>query len=178
MSTLGGRLSRRQEEQLVLAHSLGAGGPELELLIVAAGLVVLGTVFFLQRSVKPELSVVLVVVGVGFGIGAWTLAPEPVSGRGIDVAIAAPREGDTVPAGKPVRLEASVQGAQLQSMGGGSNAGHLHIFVDDELVAMPVSATPSVTVERGTHEIAVEYVDARHVSLSPRVLDRVTVTAR
>jgi hypothetical protein len=49
---------------MYLAHTLGAGGPDLELFLFAAALLILGVVLFLQKSAKPVVSVVLVVAGV------------------------------------------------------------------------------------------------------------------
>ena len=41
-----------------LAHTLGQGGPEIEYLVIAVILLVLGVIFFMQKAVKPVVSVV------------------------------------------------------------------------------------------------------------------------
>jgi hypothetical protein len=53
----------------------------------------------------------------------------------------------------------------------------LHVYVDNELVSMPSSSSPTVTLRPGRHTIAVEFVDSRHVSYSPRVTDEIIVRA-
>ncbi|MBK5228996.1 MAG: hypothetical protein JJE05_10870, partial [Actinobacteria bacterium] len=54
-----------------LAHILSnGGGPDLELLIAAFGAGVLGVIFFLQKAVKPQVSVILLLVAVALGITA------------------------------------------------------------------------------------------------------------
>jgi hypothetical protein len=53
------------------AHTLGAGGPDLELLLFAAALLILGIVLFLQKSAKPVVSVVLLIAAFAVGTGAF-----------------------------------------------------------------------------------------------------------
>lgn len=59
----------------LLAHSGEAAGegPNLEFLIVGVALVVLAFVFFFQKNVKPQVSVVLVALAVALFTGAFAL---------------------------------------------------------------------------------------------------------
>ena len=58
---------------MILAHTLGAGGPDLEMIVLAGALAILGIVFFFQSAVKPVISVVLLIAAVGLGAGAFAL---------------------------------------------------------------------------------------------------------
>ena len=165
---------------MVLAHTLGEGGPEIELLIVAAAFVVLGSLFFVQKTAKPAVAVGLVVVGVAMGASAFALGGGGAgsgSGEGIALEIVSPEDGTTVPANEPLPVDVELDGATLAGGSGGGDGGHIHIFVDEEIVDMPSTLTTDVEIEPGTHTIAVEYVDSDHKELSPRVLDEVEVTA-
>ena len=166
---------------MVLAHTLGAGGPEIELLFVAAAFVVLGIVFFIQKTAKPAVAVGILVAGVALGASAFALGgSDAPSGERISVEITAPANGAEVPAGDKFALEVDLEGASLadDSDDEDSEAGHLHIFVDDEIVDMPTTLTPDVELEEGDHTITVEYTTADHQQLSPRVLDEIEVSAR
>ncbi len=168
-----------------LAHTLGSGGPDLEMTLVAITMLILGIVFFFNKSVKPQGAVVLVVVGVALGAGAFVLGgDQATSGEAggeapdVKVTIAAPAEGSTVPAG-PVTLEVEIEGGELVTTTESDDPteGHLHVFVDGALESMPSNDAPSVTLKPGTHEITVEFTSAAHLSYAPRILDEVSITA-
>ena len=72
---------------MVLSHG-AEGGANLEALILAVPLVVLGVVFFVQKSAKPIVSVVLVLAGFAIGAGGLTF----LSGDDHDDAEASPSE--------------------------------------------------------------------------------------
>jgi len=58
----------------VLAHGATHGsGPDVELLFFGGALIVLGIVFFVQKSAKPQVSIVLVLAGLALGVGAFTV---------------------------------------------------------------------------------------------------------
>lgn len=162
-----------------LAHSITPGGPDLELTIFAGALLILSVVFFLTKSAKPAVSVVLLLGALGLGAGAFALADSPSSTLA-SVAIASPGSGKVVAAGKPVRLRVAVEGGKVaaQTSSRNQDAGHLHVFVDDRLVAMPSSVTPKVRLEPGRHSVTVEYVDYRHASFSPKVVAQIDLRAR
>lgn len=128
---------------MVFAHTLGAGGPDLELFILAGSLLILAVVFFLQKSVKPVVSFVVLVAAIALGAGAFALGRSPQSAGSSDaiVTIVSPSDGDTVPSGKTVTLAVEVEGAKLATRADPSG-GHLHVYVDGRLESMPVSADP------------------------------------
>jgi len=43
------------------------------LLFFGGALIVLGIVFFVQKSAKPQVSIVLVLAGLALGVGAFTV---------------------------------------------------------------------------------------------------------
>ncbi|MGH2697768.1 MAG: hypothetical protein ACRDJL_01035, partial [Actinomycetota bacterium] len=65
--------------EMLFAHTLGAGGPDLELILIAAAMAVLGIVFFFQRAVKPAVSIGLIVVAVVAGGFAFARGGEQQS---------------------------------------------------------------------------------------------------
>jgi hypothetical protein len=171
---------------MILAHTLGAGGPDLELLILAAGLLALGIAFFFQQTVKPVVSVGLVGGAIAAGAGAFTLAGPSVGTPNRDarpapdvaVSIESPSDGDTVPADEPIELRVGVEGGTLAAApDAGDPAGHLHIFVDGELKQMVSTDTAQVELEAGPHTILAEFTAVDHSSFVPPIVDEVEVTA-
>ncbi len=56
------------------AHGATHGsGPNVEFLFLGAALFVLGVMFFVQKSAKPQVSIVLVVAGLALGVGAFQI---------------------------------------------------------------------------------------------------------
>lgn len=166
------------------AHTLGEGGPEIEFLIVAAAMLVLGIVFFVQKSVKPVVSVVLVVGAFAMGVGAFAAggnSSDSAAGGGCgslgsngdtSVTVVTPSDGDVVPAGEPVALDIALEGAT-----GDAEGGHFDVSVDDQLETMSAQSDPEVTFAAGEHELRVEYVTSQHQSFDPPVFAIVCVTA-
>lgn len=159
-----------------LAHTATSGGPNTEILLLGVGMIVLGVVFFVQKSASRRASVVLLVLGAAAITGAFTFTGSSGDEHHDDVVveITSPRDGATVEAGT-VSLEVAVTGAELASEA--EDGGHLHVLVDGETVGMPDSADLEVELDPGEHEIEVEYVGSDHASLDPPVTDSVTVTA-
>lgn len=91
------------------------------------------------------------------------------------IQIVSPADGDTVPAGEPIPVEAQVAGGHIQGTGGQGRPGHLHLYVDRQLVSMTDETAPTVTLEPGRHLVMVEFADENHASLG--VTDQVEVTA-
>jgi hypothetical protein len=162
-----------------LAHTLGTGGPEIELLVVAVALIVLGVMFFMRRTASPRASTLTLLAGLALGAGSFIVSGPTSSAEGIDLSITSPADGDAVPAGAPVKIEVDLRGASLTRSQDSSNptAGHLHVFVDDKLDSMPTGAQPTIELDPGEHTVVVEFVDSRHVSYSPRVTDAIEVRA-
>lgn len=165
---------------MVLAHTLGAGGPDFEMLMIAGALVVLGIVFFFQRSVKPMTAFVLLVVGVGVGSGAFFVGAQTGNAgpSRAGVIINSPSDGITVPANTDIPFDVSVRGGTLATEQGPNSGGHLHVYVDGTLDSMPSGGPPVVNLTPGKHVITIEYVGPKHVSFSPPVQTDVSVTAK
>jgi hypothetical protein len=175
---------------LNLAHTLGTGGPDIEMLLLAVALLFLGVTFFIQKSTKPAVPVVLLVGALGVGAGAFAVGASSdehsdsagvVSAPdGVAVTISSPAEGDTVPAGEAVPVTVELSGAELTSETESEDPtqGHLHIFVDDRIVSMPSTTSNEVELEPGEHTIVVEFTTADHRSFEPRIQDAITVTAQ
>lgn len=161
-----------------LAHTATSSGPNTELLLLGLGMVVLAGVFFFQKSASRPASLVLAVLGAGLVTGAFTFA----GGSGgddhhdVSISIASPENGATVDAGT-VPVEIELTGAELAGESQADDAGHIHVYVDGEVVDMPSSLDVSVDLEPGEHELEVEYVDADHAPLDPPVRYRTTITA-
>ena len=172
-------------ESIPFAHTFGAGGPDVELLLVGGSLLVLGIIFFVQKNTKPAVPVVLVVAAFGLGAGAFAAGgsePDDSSARsseGISLSIKDPADGDTVPADESLRVTVDLEGAEMAPHHGDPppGSGHLHVFVDGALQDMPMTLTPAVELEPGEHELAIEFVDLDHQPLDPPIVEEVTVTA-
>ena len=171
---------------LELAHGAPtSGGPNAEFLIVAGALAIVGIILFVQKSAHPGVSAALVVIALAMGVGSFTLTSdeEPAATHGhsssVFLRIIEPDDGATVDAGKKLPLEVSLSGATLSPEDASDDEipGHIHVFVDGETISMPTTLRPKVKLAPGEHELAVEFVDTRHLSLDPKVVDQITVTA-
>jgi hypothetical protein len=120
----------------------------------------------------------LAVVGVVlFGLGLVVDAcPGPTASNAI-VNIAEPQAGQEVPSGQPVEVVVELENAAIALSPSDTSGGHLHLYVDGQLQQMPYSLDARIRLNRGRHEIRVEYVDFRHVSFSPEVSTTIEVTA-
>jgi hypothetical protein len=164
---------------MLVGHTLGAGGPEIEFLILAGACLVLGVFFFFQKNVKPQASVVLLVVAIALGVGAFVV---DAGGSPVTISISQPQNGATVPANRPLVLQVDIEGGSLtqETTGSDPTQGHLHIYVDRELTTMPSVAMPRIAgdlLPAGEHEITVEFTRADHRSFDPRITTNLTVTA-
>jgi len=174
---------------LNMAHTFGTGGPDIEMLLLAVALLFLGVTFFVQKSTKPAVPVVLLVSALAVGAGAFaigaasdsstaaegTLAPP----EGLAVEIVAPSDGDTVPARETLELEVEIEGGELTSATSSEDPtqGHLHVYVDETLTSMPATTSQRYRLEPGEHTLAVEFTTADHRSFDPRIIDEITVSA-
>lgn len=163
---------------MYLAHAAGSGGVHTEYLLLGGALVVLAVIFFVQRSVKPVVSIVLLLAGFVLAGGAFALGNGAASSDA-SIQIVAPEEGATVSAEEPVTIEVELTGGSLtvETETADPDAGHYHVFVDGDLVAMPVSDLIEVELEPGEHEIEVEFTQADHTSYDPPVSDTIRITA-
>jgi hypothetical protein len=166
------------------AHTFGTGGPDVELLLVTVAILALSIVFFFSKTTKPMVPVVLLVLAFATGAGAFALggsqtATGTVPAPDVTVDILEPADGGAVAAGRTITLDVQINGGELTTDTESSDPtkGHLHVFIDNELIAMPTTSTPDIELEPGEHVIAVEFTGADHRSFSPKIIDEVTVTA-
>lgn len=172
---------------MTLAHALGEGGPEIEVLMLAAGLLVLGIVFFLQKTTKPQVPVILVVLSLAMTVGAFAFSGDDPEGQPVSsdvtVSIPSPADGAAVPADEDLMIEVEIANGTLVSGSTSTdpNEGHIHIYVDGQVVAMPTSESdtivPATNLPPGEHEIIVEFTQANHTSFAPPVQAAITITA-
>lgn len=160
-----------------LAHTATSGGPNTEIVLLGVGALVLAAVFFFQKSAPRRTSVVLAVAGVAAIAGAFTLTAGSGSDHhDVSIAIVSPADGATLEAGA-VPVEIELAGAELASESSTDDAGHLHVYVDGEVVDMPSALEVEVELGPGEHDLEVEFVDADHRALDPPVTDAVSITA-
>jgi hypothetical protein len=173
---------------VLFAHTLGVGGPDLELILIAGAMAVLGIVFFFQKAVKPAVSVGLIVVGIvagGFAFASGgddqretreTRAAEAEGGAspdGASITILSPEDGATVPANEPVEITYEVDPGDLPP----DQLGDMHVYVNDKLQSMQVTDVLEVELKPGTYTVGVEAAQPNHASFDPMILDEIELTA-
>jgi hypothetical protein len=175
---------------LQLAHAVTTSGANIEMLLLAVGLFVLGVVLFVQKSVKPVVPLVLVLFAIAAGGGAFALgdtrphshtssATAGAAPSGLGISIVTPEDGSTVSSDEQVAIEVNVRGGELVTAATSDNprAGHLHIYVDGVLASMVSRSSAKVDVGAGEHAIQAEFTTADHRSFDPPVIDSIVVTA-
>lgn len=173
------------ESDLILAHSFGGGGPDVEGSILAAIIVGFGIVSFVRRTMKPATSVSVVVVGIALAVGSFTLGnpgnqSAGAAPSGVAIAVTFPENGDLVPAGQLIPIDFELENARLTSQTTSTDPreGHIHVFVDSALVSMPMNSSDvEVTLDPGEHVVTLEFTTADHRSFAPKILDEITVVA-
>ena len=164
---------------MLLAHSGSTGGIHFELLSISVAVLVLAVVLLFNKNFKTSGSVVMGLIAVAMGVGAFSsVGGADVSG--VRMSIVSPADGANVDADELVDVDVSLRGATVDSSSpaAGDVVGHLHVFVDDQLVQMPTDASTDLTLKPGDHTVAVEFVGDDHRSFEPKVLERIEVTAR
>jgi hypothetical protein len=174
--------------EILLAHTLGVGGPDLELIMIAGAMAVLGIVFFFQKAVKPAVSIGLVVVAIATGGFAFARGgdqePETqqsraadaeggVSPEGAGVTITSPSDGDTVAANRTIEITYEVDPGGLPP----DQLGDMHVYVDGELQSMQTTDVLEIELKPGTYMVGVEAAQPNHASFDPMVLDEIELTA-
>jgi hypothetical protein len=167
------------EVQPPLAHVLSGGGPLNVVLLLVGGCVAVAGVQLRER--KPSvasLGKVLTVLGiVAFGLGLVIDASPGPAASNATVRIVQSSAGAEVPAGRPIDLSVDLENGSIALSPNDTSGGHLHLYVDGQLRQMPYSTEAEVTLDPGTHEIRVEYVDFRHLSFTPEVSTAIQVRA-
>jgi hypothetical protein len=174
--------------ETVFAHTLGVGGPDLELMMIAGAMAVLGVVFFFQKAVKPVVSIGLVVAAIvagGFAVASGgedqpetqqsraAEAEGGVSPEGASVTITSPSDGDTVDANRKVEISYEVDPGGLAP----DQLGDMHVYVDGELQSMQTTEVLEIELKPGTYTVGVEAAQPNHASFDPMILDEIELTA-
>lgn len=167
---------------MLLAHALGGGGPEIELLFAGVVVVIFAIIGMVQKTHSPLTTAVTGGVGLAMSIAAFVLAPGPPTKKAppdVSIAITSPSEGDVVPAGEKVTVEVDLTNAELttQTQSSDPRKGHIHIYVDDFVVAMPTELNAKIELEKGEHTLMAEFVAADHSRFDPPITDSVKVVA-
>lgn len=163
---------------MILAHTVGgAGGVEIELGLLGLGFLAAAYFFRPSQVGNARTGVVCLLVGIALVAGAFVVPRVNKSTTRATVSISEPRDGDTVEAGV-VPVLVALEGGELATTPSATKGGHIHLFVDDQLVNMPYTLDLDVRLAPGEHAIKVEYVDLQHLSYDPPVLDTIEVTAR
>jgi hypothetical protein len=155
------------------AHS--SEGSNTTLLVVGALLLLVGVGSLRGSRALAGAALALGVVATAAAFIAPRLASPDVP-EDVGLSIVSPSDGKTVPAQKQVNVQVALENADIATSPDDSG-GHLHLFVDGELVQMPYATTMQVRLPPGSHEITVEYVDEKHVSYDPPFRTSVEVRA-
>ena len=167
---------------MVFAHGLGgAGGPEIEALLLGVAITGLG-IQGLRKNRRSYGAIALTLAGAVLFVGAFTFFTSDATTEAptdVAVAIVFPEDGSTVPTDRDLPVEVDLEGAELtdETSGTDPRKGHIHVFVDDEIISMPTTLETNIDLEPGEHTITVEFVGADHSQFEPRILDSVDVTA-
>jgi hypothetical protein len=163
----------------VLGHVLSGGGPLNVMLMLLGGVIVVTGMRLRDRN--PGAAAWgrgVTVIGIAlFGLGLVVDAGPGPSASNASVVIVEPSAGEEVPAGRPVEIVVDLRNASIALSPSDPNGGHLHLYVDGQLQQMPYSTDARVTLQPGSHELRVEYVDFRHVSFSPEISTTIEVEA-
>lgn len=164
---------------MILAHGVGGTGPEIELLILGAGLVLFAA---FKGAQKRSTNILVALVGAGMLVAAFVL-PKSQSTRtapsDVAISIKSPVDNEVVPANEKVNVQVELENAALtdETQGTDPRLGHIHIYVDGSVVSMPTELNADIELEPGEHDLMVEYVAADHSRFEPPITDEVTVDA-
>ena len=161
-----------------LAHAAGAGGPHSEYLMVAAGLLVLGVLLFVQKSVAPAVSISLILGALAVGTGAFVVGADEPAALGRRIVITSPKPGDVVAANEPFRIEVAITGAELASSTTAEDGSHIHVYVDGLVLKHTTAVNPRIEVGPGKHSLRIELAGPDHVAYKPAVADEIEVIAK
>ena len=156
------------------------GGPGVAFVLTAVALFAVAVYLFFRKTVRPQVSLALLVAALVLGVGSVGLMPKSPPARSLGVSIIRPRAGAIVAAGKPIDVEVALKGGRLTKSvtGTAPNAGHLHVLVDGAIVSMSASTVVPVTLSPGRHVIEVDFVAPNHLPFAPPVSDTIDVIAR
>ena len=113
----------------------------------------------------------VIVLSLGF------IVPPGRGGSDAVVSIVEPANGARVDASKPVTLRVALESGSLATSPTDQSGGHIHLYMDGQLLAMPYTTETQIQMPPGVHRLRVEYVDPRHVPFNPSVEAIISVTA-
>lgn len=102
--------------------------------------------------------------------GSVAVGPRPSSSATLSVV--SPTSGQSV-AGPTVHIVIDLAGATIVSATTTDirpDQGHIHLYIDNNLVSMNYGSTLDQAVPVGTHVLRAEFVAADHVPFNPRVV--------
>jgi hypothetical protein len=142
----------------------------------------------MNRLRRPAAALVVVAIFVGAcspgaaatpSAGLASLGPRPSSPA--TVAIVAPVTGARV-TGTSVHVVLTLTGAQIvpaTTTAISPTTGHVHLYVDNQLVSMNYGLEQDIPVTPGSHVLKAEFVAADHAPFNPRVVsDEVIFTVQ
>jgi hypothetical protein len=115
------------------------------------------------------LAFVLGACGSTGSSSATSSSPRPSSTA--KLAIVSPTNGEIVH-GSTVQLKMSLSGAKIVPATTSHivpNQGHIHVYLDGQVVSMTFGLTQTVQVTPGRHVITAEFVASDHQPFDPRV---------
>lgn len=156
----------------------GGGGDPLRLLLLIAGLGALALAAKLRadkRQDKPWLP--WVVGGLGLALAVFGMVSPSKKDPEIYLTLLEPEPGAVVAADQDVPLRIQVEGASVAATPAATTGGHLHLYLDGKLQAMPYGTDATVRMPKGRHTLKVEFVDEKHVAYDPPVAVEADLTA-
>jgi len=105
---------------------------------------------------------------------------RPSTPATLEITAPSPNEVVSSPLAVQLRLEHAQLAPPAQAGGAiRGDQGHIHLLVDGDLVAMPLTLVQRVgTLPRGEHTIQAEFVASDHVAFANRVVAAVTFRVR
>ncbi|HEY8238425.1 MAG TPA: hypothetical protein VIF63_03230 [Candidatus Limnocylindrales bacterium] len=127
----------------------------------------------IRRSLVLSVIVAVALAACGEGVPtaspAPSLAPRPSSPAA--VAFVQPAQGSTV-SGATIHVVLELTGATIVPETTTTlrpDEGHVHLYVDNQLVSMNYGLEQDVPVTVGSHALKAEFVAADHAPFNPRV---------
>ena len=163
----------------MIAHVGHGGGGALPTLLLLAGMGAIAWAARLQGA-RPErrrwLPFAVGALGLAAIAGSF-LVPDGGDRPDATLTWVRPAPGSVVPADADVEVEVVVAGAPVAATPTAKDGGHLHLYVDGRLQAMPYGTTAVVRLPAGAHRLRAEFVDERHVPYKPPIEVEADVTA-
>jgi ABC-type Fe3+-hydroxamate transport system substrate-binding protein len=139
----------------------------------------------MQRSKLLTIAITAVVLLSACGSGGSGTSPTPTSTANLAtrpsspavLQIVSPTNGEVVTGGT-VHVVVALQNAtvvQLTSMHIQPDQGHVHLYLDDQLIYMQYRLVQDVPVHPGTYSLKAEFVASDHVPFNPRVWSSVVI---